>query len=156
MPVPEMGSLVAGDGMPLREMTPYEATVADFAGTGMTVGAHPMTYWRDQLERDGVVPTVVLPTLPRGARARIAGAVIVRQRPGTAKGTLFVTLEDESGMAQAIVAPELARERRATLVGHAGLVVEGIVESKDGSVSLRAERFWPLPDLVETPSHDFR
>jgi error-prone DNA polymerase len=154
------GPLLDGDppvpGSPLREMTAYEATVADFAGTGMTVGAHPMDYWRGQLERDGVVPTAVLPTLPRGARARIAGAVIVRQRPGTAKGTLFITLEDESGMAQAIVAPELARERRATLVGHAGLVVEGIVESKDGSVSLRAERFWPLPDLVETPSHDFR
>lgn len=137
-------------------MTRYEQTVADFVGTGITVGAHPLAYWRARLERRGVVRTVDLPALARGTRARIAGAVIVRQRPGTAKGTLFLTLEDETGMAQAIVAPKLFHELRPVIVGNPGLVVEGIVETKDGSVSLRAERVWPLPVLAETPSHDFR
>jgi len=137
-------------------MTRYEETVADFRGTGMTVGPHPLAYSRAELERRGVIPTAHLSRLPRGARARIAGAVIVRQRPGTAKGTLFLTVEDETGMAQAIVAPALLRAHRATIVGNPGLVIEGRVESKDGSVSLRAERFWPLAELVPTPSHDFR
>jgi len=141
---------------PLPEMTRYEQTVADFAGTGVTVGAHPLAYWRARLERRGVIRTVELPQLARGSRTRIAGAVIVRQRPGTAKGTLFLTLEDESGMAQAIVAPALFQELRAVIVGNPGLVVEGLVEARDGSVSLRAERIWPLPVLTATPSHDFR
>jgi len=137
-------------------MTRYERTLADFEGTGLTVGAHPLAYWRARLERDGVIPTAALPGRPRGSRTRIAGAVIVRQRPGTAKGALFLTLEDESGMAQAIVAPKLFHEQRAVIVGNPGLVIEGVVEARDGSVSLRAERFWPLPVLAETPSHDFR
>jgi error-prone DNA polymerase len=141
---------------PLPEMTRYEQTVADFAGTGITVGAHPLAYWRARLERRGVIRTVELGRCARGSRTRIAGAVIVRQRPGTAKGTLFLTLEDETGMAQAIVAPQLFQELRAVIVGNPGLVVEGIVEARDGSVSLRAERIWPLPVLAETPSHDFR
>jgi error-prone DNA polymerase len=137
-------------------MTRYEQTVADFAGSGVTVGAHPMAYWRARLDRAGVVRAAELPTLNRGERTRLAGAVIVRQRPGTAKGTLFLTLEDETGMAQAIVAPALFQKLRATIVGNPGLVVEGVVESRDGSVSLRAEKVWALPVLAETPSHDFR
>jgi error-prone DNA polymerase len=155
---PSMEALASASSSasPLPEMTRYEQTVADFVGTGITVGAHPLAYWRARLERRGVVRTVDLPALARGTRARIAGAVIVRQRPGTAKGTLFLTLEDETGMAQAIVAPKLFHELRPVIVGNPGLVVEGIVETKDGSVSLRAERVWPLPVLAETPSHDFR
>jgi len=146
----------AAPASPLPEMSRYEETVADFVGTGLTVGAHPLAYWRERLERHGVIPAATLPERPRGTRTRIAGAVIVRQRPGTAKGTLFLTLEDETGMAQAIVAPQLFHRNRPLIVGNPGLVVEGVVESKDGSISLRAERFWPLPVLAETPSHDFR
>jgi len=103
-----------------------------------------------------VVPAAAVAGLAPGTRARIAGAVIVRQRPGTAKGALFLTLEDESGMAQAIVSPRLLHENRRLILANPGLVVEGVVTSRDGSVSLRAERFWPLPVLAETPSHDFR
>jgi len=141
---------------PLREMTAYEETLADFAGTGLTTGSHPVAYWRERLEAFGAVPAADLPRLERGTRARLGGAVIVRQRPGTAKGALFLTLEDETGMAQAIVAPSLLREHRGTIVGNPGLVVEGVVEARDGSVSLRAERFWPLAEIAGIPSHDFR
>lgn len=137
-------------------MSREEETRADFAGTGMTVGPHPVAYVRAELLLRGVIPTAELPALPRGARTRIAGAVIVRQRPGTAKGALFLTVEDESGMAQAIVSRALLAAERATIVGHPGLIVEGTVEARDGSVSLRAERFWPLADLAAVPSHDFR
>jgi error-prone DNA polymerase len=140
---------------PLAEMTPAEKTVADFQGTGMTLGPHPVTYVRAALDRQGVIPTAEMPKLARGTRTRIAGAVIVRQRPGTAKGALFLTVEDETGMAQAIVSASLLQRERATIVGYPGLIVEGIVESRDGSFTLRAERFWPLR-VLETPSHDFR
>ena len=97
-----------------------------------------------------------VPHLTAGTRTRIAGAVIVRQRPGTANGTLFVTLEDETGMVQAIVKRALLVAHRATIVGNPGLVIEGVVQQRDGSVSLQAEKFWPLADLARTPSHDFR
>ncbi len=165
-PFPENGCLSPFfPPCPLPEMTAYEETSADFAGTGMTTGSHPVSYRREALTRFGAVPAADVPALAPGTRTRVGGAVIVRQRPGTAKGTLFLTLEDESGMVQAIVRAPLLREHRATIVGHPGLVVEGVVQARDGSVSLQAERFWPLSELDDprlsgppaaAPSHDFR
>ena len=145
----------AAPASPLPEMSAYEETVADFAGTSLTVGAHPVTYARAALTRQGVVTAAEVPGMPAGTRTRIAGAVIVRQRPGTANGTLFITLEDETGMVQAIVKRALLLAHRTTIVGNPGLVIEGVVQQRDGSVSLQAEKFWPLAELVETPSHDF-
>ncbi len=141
---------------PLPEMSAIEETLADYEATGMTTGAHPMSYLRARLRRDGVLPTGTIPRVPDGRRIRTAGTVIVRQRPGTAKGVLFITLEDETGMVQAIVRPELLRKYRKTLVGHPGLIVEGRVQHRDGSLSIQGERFWPITHLAETPSHDFR
>ena len=94
--------------------------------------------------------------LANGQRVRTAGSVIVRQRPGTAKGMLFLTLEDETGMSQAIVTPDLLRDHRRTIVGSPGLVVEGVLQCRDGSISVRAEKFWAIRELAPTPSHDFR
>ena len=141
---------------PLREMSPLEETVADYQTSGMTAGPHPIAYAREQLKAWNVTPNGDLPTLPAGRRVRFAGSVIVRQRPGTAKGLLFITLEDETGMAQALVTPDLLKEHRETIVGSPGLVIEGILQKKDGSLSIKAERFWPIERLQETPSHDFR
>ena len=141
---------------PLAEMTPVEETIADFAGSSLTTGVHPVAHLRSRLKKNGVVRTADLARFPRGTRLRTAGAVIVRQRPGTAKGVLFITVEDESGMAQAILSPELFRERRSLVVGAAGLVVEGVLEAKDGAVSIRAEKLWPLAGLSRGSSHDFR
>jgi error-prone DNA polymerase len=137
-------------------MSALEVTAADFAGTGLTPGVHPLAYWRARLERQGVVPTAAVPTLPRGTRTRIAGAVIVRQRPGTAKGLLFVTVEDETGMVQAMVTPQLLHQNRRTIVGSPALVIEGWLQKRDGSLSIRAERLWALESLPHLPSHDFR
>jgi error-prone DNA polymerase len=80
----------------------------------------------------------------------------VRQRPGTAKGFVFLSLEDESGIVQAIVRPDLFKENRTLIVGSPGLVVEGKLQTTDGTLSVRADRFWPLPSIPELPSHDFR
>jgi error-prone DNA polymerase len=141
---------------PLPEMSPLGETIADFESTGLTTGPHPVAYARAHLRQSGVVTAAELGRLPAGAQVRFAGSVIVRQRPGTAKGLLFVTLEDETGMAQAVVSAELLEEYRQVIVGSPGLVIEGVLQKRDGSFSVKAERFWPLDRLAETPSHDFR
>ncbi|MDH3746253.1 MAG: error-prone DNA polymerase, partial [Acidobacteriota bacterium] len=140
---------------PLPEMTPLEETFADFRGTGATTGVHPMEHLRPELTKRGVLKAEEIGGLTRGIRVEVAGSVIVRQRPGTAKGMLFLTLEDESGMIQAIVTPDLFRRHRRTIIGSPGLIVHGKVEHKDGSTSIRGDRFEPLR-LSPTPSHDFR
>jgi error-prone DNA polymerase len=145
-----------GEGSPLSPMTPFEETMADYSTSGITTGPHPLAHMRPRLERYGITRTAELERRRHGDRVRIAGSVIVRQRPGTAKGVLFVTVEDETGMAQAIVRPELLQENRRTIVGSPGLVVEGTLQCKDGSMSIQGERFWALSDLARTPSHDFR
>ena len=144
------------DRSPLHEMTPLEETVADFRTTGLTTGAHPVAYAREHLRTQGVVPAAELGKLADGTVVRFAGSVIVRQRPKTAKGLLFITIEDETGMAQAMVTPDLLREHRQTIVGSPGLVIEGILQKKDGTLSVKAQRFWPIDRLSATPSHDFR
>ncbi|MDX1502362.1 MAG: error-prone DNA polymerase [Thermoanaerobaculia bacterium] len=150
---------------PLPEMTPFEETVSDYATLGLTAGPHPVAHLRGRLDRLGVVPAARLAALPDGARVRIAGSVVVRQRPGTAKGVLFLTVEDESGMAQAIVPPELFRAQRETIVGAAGLLIEGSLQKRDGSLSVQARSFRRLAEVAPAPareappaapSHDFR
>ncbi len=152
---PLLAPLADPEPSPLPEMSAVEETLADYGGTQLTLGPHPMSYLRAELRRQGVVAAADLPRYRNGDRVRIAGAVIVRQRPGTAKGLLFMTLEDETGMAQAIVRPELLQQHRRLIVGAAGLVVEGPVQKRDGTISVRGERFWALRDLAAPPSHDF-
>jgi len=141
---------------PLVEMTALEKTLADYHGAEITLGPHPIAYLRAGLARRGVTAAADLPKLANGARVTAAGSIIVRQRPGTAKGLLFMTLEDETGMCQAIITPALLDEHRKLLVGATGLAVEGVLQKRDGSLSVKAEKFWPLDDLARTPSHDFR
>src|SRR6185436_16752662 len=93
--------------------------------------------------------------VPNGSRVVTAGAVIVRQRPGTAKGFVFLTLEDETGLSQAIIRPDLFRDERTTILSNNGLIVEGIVQNGEGQASVRAEKFWPLEGLHGVQSHDF-
>lgn len=140
---------------PLPKMSAVEETAADYRATGLTTGPHPFAYSRRALRRHRVATTAELLRGRAGARVRFGGAVVVRQRPGTAKGVLFVTLEDETGMAQALVTPDLFERYRKVIVGATGLVIEGILERRDGSVTVKAERFWPVEQLVAAPSHDF-
>jgi error-prone DNA polymerase len=86
----------------------------------------------------------------------VAGSVIVRQRPGTAKGFVFLSLEDETGIANVIVTPGLFARFRRTLVTEPFLLVEGITQQQDNVISIRATHVRPLPrDAANVPSHDF-
>jgi error-prone DNA polymerase len=144
------------DASPLGEMTEGERLVADYAGTGVTLGRHPMAMRRAELRRRGVLSARELARAENETRVRVAGSVIVRQRPGTAKGFVFLSLEDETGIANVIVTPQRFARHRVTLVTEPFLLVEGIVQQQDGVVSVRATRVEGLPPLAHNvPSHDF-
>ena len=141
---------------PLAPMNHEERLVADFHGTGLTVGPHPMAYRREWLNAMGIRRACELRDLPTGKRIRIGGCVITRQRPGTAKGFVFLSLEDETGVANAIVRPDMFHENRLLLTSERFLAVEGILQNQDNVISIRAERVQPLfVTKAETASHDF-
>jgi error-prone DNA polymerase len=142
---------------PLPEMTAEEELSADYAGTSLTIGPHPVAFARAALDRQGITRAADLAAVPQGRRARVAGVVIVRQRPGTAKGFVFITLEDETGFANAIVTPDRFEQHRQIILGVSALVIEGLVQNQDGVVSIKAERFEPLPGRAAAidVSHDF-
>ena len=146
----------AEDASPLPEMALFERLHADMAGTGVTVGRHPLHLHRDALDARGVRRACDLPALPSGGRVRVAGSVICRQRPGTAKGFLFLTLEDETGLVNVIVRPDLYERARDVLVAEPVLEVDGFLQSEEGlSVRATSVRAALLP-VFETPSRDFR
>jgi error-prone DNA polymerase len=143
---------------PLEEMNVHERLVADYTGTGLTVGPHPLTFRRQELAMRGVLPAIALPKTRSGRRVRTAGMVITRQRPGTAKGFVFLTLEDETGIANVIIRPDLYATDRLTVVESSFLLVEGILQNLDGVTSIKAERMSKLdgfPDQAAIDSHDF-
>jgi len=141
---------------PLHPMNAEERLVADFRGTGLTIGPHPMAYHRARMEAMGICKASDLRRIPDGRRLRIAGGVIARQRPGTAKGFVFLSLEDETGVANAIVTPDLFQKNRLLLSSEQFLMVEGILQNQDNVISVKAERVLPLSiTRAETSSHDF-
>jgi error-prone DNA polymerase len=141
---------------PLKQMTYEERLVADFHGTGLTVGPHPMAYRRAEMQALGIHPASSLKSIPSGRRLRIGGCVIARQRPGTAKGFVFLSLEDETGIANAIVHPDLLQKNRILLSSGRFLMVEGVLQNQDNVISVKAERVLPLNVTnAETSSHDF-
>jgi error-prone DNA polymerase len=141
---------------PLPAMSPLEETLADYASTGLTTGAHVMQHLRARLRAAGVVSSADLKAVPNGRWIRVAGHVIVRQRPGTAKGMLFLTLEDEMGTCNAVVTPALFHAHRRLLHTACLLVVEGPVQNVDGVIHVQGRRFRALPLQGDPPpSHDF-
>jgi error-prone DNA polymerase len=137
-------------------MTDEERLVADFRGTGMTVGPHPMTYRRAELKAMGVHAAADLRGLPNGKHLRIAGAVIARQRPGTAGGFVFLSLEDETGIANAIITPDVFAQNHLIIVNQQFLLIEGRLQNQDNAISVKAERIFPLViTRAGTASHDF-
>jgi error-prone DNA polymerase len=149
------------DPCPLKPMTEAERIVADYAGTGLTVGRHPMALRREGLAMRGVLRASDLRAARHGRRVRVAGMVITRQRPGTAKGFVFLTLEDETGVANIIVQPDLFARDRLTIIEEPFLIVDGILQTQDGVTSVRAERVSGMRgaagdvDDVDFPAHDF-
>jgi error-prone DNA polymerase len=142
---------------PLAPMTPVERLTADYDGSGVTIGPHPMALHRRDLGLRGVLRSDQLPQTRAGRRVRVAGAVITRQRPGTAKGMVFLTLEDEVGLTNIIIRPDVFDRQRVLIVESPFLLVEGVLQQQDGVTAVRAERVAGLRgDEPSVPSHDFR
>jgi error-prone DNA polymerase len=141
---------------PLKPMTEAERLVADYAGMGLTAGRHPMALRRDDLAMRGILRATDLQTARQGRRVRVAGMVITRQRPGTAKGFVFLTLEDETGIANIIVRPDLFARDRLVIVEEPFLIVDGVLQSQDGVTSIRAEQVQGMKGVdIDFDAHDF-
>ena len=155
-------SLFAGlapdDGAsPLAEMTPLEDTLADYRRSGITTGPHVLAHLRAELDARGVLRTAALREIPNGRAVRTAGHVIVRQRPETAKGFCFLTLEDETGTANAILTPQVFRRFRVPLHTSAILEIEGPLQNVDDVIHVRVRDLRPLAAREGFPdSHDYR
>ena len=144
------------EASPLPPMSAEERLVADYAGTHLTIGPHPMAMRRSELAMRGVLRAIDLPRARNGRRIRVAGTVITRQRPGTAKGFVFLTLEDETGIANVIIRPDLFDRERFTILEQTFLLVDGILQNQDGVTSVKAERLHGLGGLaIDVDSHDF-
>jgi len=149
--------LLEQDGdSPLNPMTIPERMNADFRGTGLTIGKHPVAYHRSELNRLGALRSIDVSTMRDGNTVRVAGWVIVRQRPGTAKGFMFLTLEDETGVSNIIVTPQLFDQYRLVLVDKPFLMIDGTLQNQDNVVSVKAKHISALSfQLAATPSRDF-
>jgi len=141
---------------PLSQMTDEERLVTDFHGTGLTVGRHPMAHRRAEWNGMNIKRACDLKFIVDGRFTRIAGCVIARQRPGTAKGFLFLSLEDETGIANAIVTPDVYERNRTLLTSGKFLMIEGPLQNQDNVISVKARRVHSLSvTAAETESHDF-
>ncbi|MBX6390701.1 MAG: error-prone DNA polymerase [Frankia sp.] len=140
----------------LPGMTGAEEVVADLWATGITPGSYPTQFVRDRLDALGVVPAARLRELADKQRVSVAGIVTHRQRPGTAGGTTFLSLEDETGLANVICSPGVWVRHRRTATTAAAMVIRGRLEKADGVVNVVAERLERLPLAVSRRSRDFR
>jgi error-prone DNA polymerase len=143
---------------PVPAQGPVELTEADYRITGLSPAGHPMRHLRPAMEAQGVVRAVNLGRHRDGERVSVAGIVICRQRPATAKGFCFVTLEDETGLANVVVTPTLFEQHRRLIVRSPLLVVEGVLQEEQGVLNVRGKRFAaPVPrgGAAFSTSHDF-
>ena len=155
-PGPLYEKLEESSGSPLTPMTLNERLNADLRGTGITIGRHPMAHQREWLNTMKVMRAGDLKNMRNGMWVKVAGWVIVRQRPGTAKGFVFLSMEDETGIANIIVTPQLFETNRLALVNYPFLIIEGVLQHQDNVVSVKARSVEPLQIKIEgATSHDF-
>jgi len=152
---PGLGIRDPASRSPLPAMDDHERLRADYAGMSLTIGPHPMSLRRDDLALRGVLRAVDLPQARDGRRVRVAGMVITRQRPGTAKGFVFLTLEDETGISNVIIRPDLFDRERMTVIRQPFLLVEGILQHQDGVLSVKAEHLQGIDGGASVDAHDF-
>jgi error-prone DNA polymerase len=142
--------------LPLQQMNVEERLVADYAGTGLTTEKHPMHHRRPGLRRQGIRSAEELKHCRDGEFVRAAGCIIARQRPGTAKGFIFISMEDETGIANVIVTPDLYDRDRLVVTRSKFLLVEGKLQNQDGVIHVKAVRLMELSNCaLELQSHDF-
>jgi error-prone DNA polymerase len=149
-------SIATTDTSPLLPMTPMERLDADFRNTSFTIGAHPMKYFRDRLRGEGVKTAAETKHVRNGAIIRVAGSVIVRQQPMTAKGFVFLSMEDETGIVNVILTPQMFDRARLTVVNEPYLVVDGTLQNQQGVIHIRAGRIRGLAtEVAAVGSKDF-
>jgi error-prone DNA polymerase len=142
---------------PLMQMTADERLSADYYGTGLTVGRHPMHFQRDRMNAWGVTPAAELVNRRNGILVRVAGCVIVRQRPGTAKGIVFLSVEDETGIFNVIVMPDVFEANRMTIMRSPYLLVEGPLQKYEGVIHVQARKIEAISlSAGAASSHDFK
>ena len=141
---------------PLKPMTVQERVTADYRTMNLTAGPHPMKLLRDKLPN--IWRAIDLKNAKHGSAIQIAGNVICRQRPGTAKGFVFVSLEDETGVSNAIVDPDLFEKYRLLITEEDFLLIEGEVQNSENTVLIKTREIKPLAhdELLGSESHDFR
>ncbi|MBD3233234.1 MAG: DNA polymerase III subunit alpha, partial [candidate division Zixibacteria bacterium] len=128
----------------LTEMNIVQSLAADFKGTSVSTGPHIIKLMRDYLQKKGAVAADELAAIPETERVIVAGTVIIRQRPRTAKGFTFLTLEDETGFINVVVKPPMMKRYRKEIVRSGALWVEGVLEKKDGVINVIGDNFTPL------------
>jgi error-prone DNA polymerase len=144
---------------PVPPLSPAELTEADYRVTGLSPAGHPMRHVRAVLRTHGVVTAADLAKHGDGDRVTVGGLVICRQRPQTAKGFCFVTLEDETGLVNVVIVPKLFETHRRLIVSAPLLVVRGILQEEQGVLNVRARTFAapdPEAGAAHARSHDFR
>jgi error-prone DNA polymerase len=144
-----------GEPSPLSPMNTEERLWADYRGTGLTVGRHPMAFRRAEMNALGVVRAIDLARVPNGRIVRIAGSVIVRQRPGTANGFVFLSMEDETGVMNAIITPDTFDRYKFQVLAEPFLLIDGVLQNLDGVISVKAARIEGLRAGAVAESHDF-
>jgi error-prone DNA polymerase len=144
------------DMVPLRPMSDWDRMLADYTILGMSPGHHPMSFLRPRLT-EAIAPTHMLANLPDGAPVQVAGMVVVRQQPGSAKGFVFLLLEDEFGLANIVVRPDLYEANRSLVRGEPFIVVQGTLERRDGTTNVAGQSFAPLsaPGELAPAAHNF-
>ena len=133
-------------------MKPSEILLAEYVGLGFSAGHHPMRLLRRHLHKMRVTSAVDLKKTAGGKNVKVAGIVIVKQQPATAKGFVFITLEDETGLTNVVIKPKLAEEYRKELVKSPVLLVEGKLQRNGEIINILGDRFTPLrfpKDVVE-------
>jgi error-prone DNA polymerase len=153
--IPNPDSQTPTGRSPLRAMDDDERLQADYAGMGLTIGPHPMALRRAEMSLRGVMRACDLPQARDGRRVRVAGMVITRQRPGTAKGFVFLTLEDETGISNVIIRPDLFDRDRMIVIRQPFLIVDGVLQHQEGVLSVRAERLEGMSGGAAVDAHDF-
>jgi error-prone DNA polymerase len=158
-PVGDLLEPATDDGVPspLSPMTDHQRTYADFANSGLTIGKHPMAHYREYMRSLGALDAATAKAQRDGLLLIVAGCVITRQRPGTAKGFVFLSLEDETGVVNVIVQPALFDRYRAACSTAPYLIIKGVLQSLSGVVSLKAGKIneLKLTQAAVMQSHDF-
>lgn len=141
--------------MTLRQMTEGANVVEDYGHTGVTLRAHPVSFLRDDLTRRNIVTCAEATSARDGRWLMTAGLVLVRQKPGSAKGVMFMTIEDETGVANIVVWPSLFEKQRRIVLGSAMMAINGKIQREGGVVHLVAQRMFDLTsDLASLGERD--